>query len=172
MAHTIGFLGYGVPTNGLRNESLLNLVREQPNFGMIKSICIEDDKPSRYLVDLSNRFALCSKSICDRVYHFYETNPSPDIIVSGSSCNLLPLFCKEKKTSLFRGKVWCSMLTSCQDTDALPIRRVHDPEVVGRENRYWVPANHSELVKITSPSDLTYIATVQALSIIQNSISR
>lgn len=88
MAHTVGMLGYGVPTYGLRNESLLNLVREQPNFDMIHSICIEGDKPSCYLTDLSIRFDLCSKRLRDRVYHFYETNPSPDIIV-GFSYHLL-----------------------------------------------------------------------------------
>lgn len=90
MANTAGILGYGVPMNGLRNESLLDLVREQPNFDMIQSICIEDGRPSRYLTDLSIRFALCGKRLRDRVYHFYETNPSPDIIVSFQG---FPLLC-------------------------------------------------------------------------------
>ncbi|ETS79227.1 hypothetical protein PFICI_09080 [Pestalotiopsis fici W106-1] len=75
---TIGFLGYGVPMNGLRNESLLNAVRKQPNFEMIRSICLDEgDRPSRYLEDLATRFALCNERLS--VHHFYETNPSPDI---------------------------------------------------------------------------------------------
>ncbi|RYP03342.1 hypothetical protein DL765_010533 [Monosporascus sp. GIB2] len=119
LAQTIGFLGYGVPKKGLKNDSLLNAVREQPNFQMIKSICLENDKPSRYLEELANRFALCNENI--NAHYFYETNPSPDL----------------------------------RDATALPERRVVDREVVGRENRYWIPRNHSELVKISSPIDET-----------------
>lgn len=80
LVHSAGFLGYGVPMSGLRSESLLNLVREQPNFEMVKSICITDNRPSQYLIDLTSRFALCSQKL--QVRYFYETNPSPDLHVS------------------------------------------------------------------------------------------
>jgi hypothetical protein len=82
-SRTIGFLGYGVPINGLKNETLLNAVKSQPNFEMIRSICLDaDGRPSRYLVDLANRFALCNERMT--IHHFYETNPSSDIWVSSS----------------------------------------------------------------------------------------
>lgn len=127
---TIGFLGYGVPINGLRNESLLNAVKKQPNFELIRSICLEGNRPSRYLKDLATRFALCNERIS--VHHFYETNPSPDI--------------------------W--------DPEAGAQRRVDDQEVIGREDRYWVPRNHSELVKVANRTDFVYTTTVQILSLI------
>ncbi|KAI1388245.1 uncharacterized protein F4822DRAFT_239729 [Hypoxylon trugodes] len=73
-----GFLGYGVPINGLKNETLLNIAQGQPNFEMIKSICIENGRPSRYLNDLAHRFALCSDKM--EVYYFHETNPSADLV--------------------------------------------------------------------------------------------
>ncbi|OTA54878.1 hypothetical protein K449DRAFT_190401 [Hypoxylon sp. EC38] len=130
---SLGFLGYGVPTNGLKNDSLLEVVRGQPNFEMIKSICIEDNRASHYLNDLAKRFPLCEDSLS--IYYFYETNPSDDLL----------------------------------DARAPARRRVDDPEAVDRENTYWIPRNHSELVKISSRSDYTYMITTQVISIILNS---
>ncbi|KAI1106793.1 hypothetical protein F4804DRAFT_299830 [Jackrogersella minutella] len=75
---SIGFLGYGIPINGLKNESLLDVVEGQPNFDMIKSICIEDSRPSRYLNDLASRFSLCKERLS--VHYFYEANPSSDLV--------------------------------------------------------------------------------------------
>lgn len=65
---------------GLQNESLLNAVKKQPNFELIRSICLEGDRPSHYLEDLANRFALCKERLS--IYQFYETNPSQDVWVS------------------------------------------------------------------------------------------
>ncbi|KAI2473479.1 hypothetical protein F4781DRAFT_419537 [Annulohypoxylon bovei var. microspora] len=130
LSSSIGFLGYGVPMNGLKNESLLNLVRGQHNFEMIQSICIENNRPTKYLHNLATRFSLCQDMLS--VYYFHETNPSDDRI----------------------------------DSQASPQRNVDDPGAVGRENNFWVPRNHSELVKFSSRNDEVYTTTKLALSLI------
>ncbi|KAI0469768.1 hypothetical protein GGR56DRAFT_668423 [Xylariaceae sp. FL0804] len=129
-----GFLGYGVPMNGLRNDSLLNFVKGQPNFEMIKSICLEDGRPSPYLKGLADRFDLCSKGL--EVHHFCETNLSADRF----------------------------------DAEAAPQRRVDHPEMVGREKRYWVPRDHSELVKFSGRNDEVYRITKDVLALMMQKI--
>jgi hypothetical protein len=48
----------------------------------------------------------------------------------------------------------------------MPSRRVEHQEVIGRENRYWVSRNHSELVKVPNRADIVYTTTEQVISLI------
>ncbi|KAK8133347.1 hypothetical protein PG984_005359 [Apiospora sp. TS-2023a] len=79
LPYSIGFIGYGVPLNGMRNESLLKLVRNHPNYDMIRHICIESGHASPYLRSLASRFRLCNQDV--DTYYFFETELSADIIV-------------------------------------------------------------------------------------------
>ncbi|KAI0900539.1 hypothetical protein F4806DRAFT_159869 [Annulohypoxylon nitens] len=74
---SIGFLSFGVPSNGLKNESLLEYVRGKPNFELVNSISTKDGKPSDYLEKLAYRFSRC-KNRKLRIHDFLESNPSYD----------------------------------------------------------------------------------------------
>lgn len=74
-----GLLGYGVPMSGLRNDSLLKAVEGHSNHQMIKSISLNGNKPSDYLIELAERFKECSTELPrSRIYYFYETKTSID----------------------------------------------------------------------------------------------
>ncbi|KAK8076839.1 hypothetical protein PG996_003009 [Apiospora saccharicola] len=148
MQYSIGFIGYGVPLNGMRNDSLLKLVKDHPNYDMIRHICTGNDQASPYLASLATRFRLCNQDI--DTHYFFETELSADVIVM--QINGDPPCCTEADLR--------------QDPKGPAQRRVDCPRKIGEYRCYWVPRTHSGLAKVASRDDDVYRMTVDVLKLI------
>ncbi|KAL8766256.1 MAG: hypothetical protein Q9194_006318 [Teloschistes cf. exilis] len=74
-----GFLFFGVPNYGLRNEQLKSIVQGQPNEALIRDITVDDDsEPSSFLRRISSQFSECCKGQYP-VVAFYERKHSPTV---------------------------------------------------------------------------------------------
>jgi len=77
-----GLVGFGIPTIGLNNPSLLAAVKGQPNQALMKQLCLDDKgTPSPYLQKLKLRFEDCLRqriksSTAAEIIYFWETHKS------------------------------------------------------------------------------------------------
>ena len=77
-----GFIFFGVPNLGLRNEQLRSIVRGRPNQRLIDDLVVDKEgEPSNYLNSLADRFADTCKSQY-KVVSFYESKGSATVEVS------------------------------------------------------------------------------------------
>jgi len=80
-----GFIFFGVPNLGLRNEQLRSIVQGRPNKRLIEDLVIDNEgEPSNYLKSLSDRFAHACKNQY-KVVSFFERKESATVEVSVTS---------------------------------------------------------------------------------------
>lgn len=79
-----GFVFFGVPNHGLKNEALQDMARDQPNSPMIRDLMLEEDgHVPQYLTSLHGAFRKAYREIKEmsgqfpKVCVFYETELSP-----------------------------------------------------------------------------------------------
>jgi hypothetical protein len=73
---TSGFLFFGVPHQGMAIESLVPLVRENPNRSLLESL----NKNSALLQRLEKEFSNAFDARCPQIISFYETGESPTAV--------------------------------------------------------------------------------------------
>jgi hypothetical protein len=71
-----GFLFFGVPHQGMAIESLVPLVQDNPNRGLLESL----NKNSALLQRLEKEFSNAFGARCPRIVSFYETERSPTAV--------------------------------------------------------------------------------------------
>lgn len=79
---THGILFFGVPHLGLRNETLTDFVKGQPNRALVESLVVnQDSEPSSYLARITEDFGRYFYGQ-NNVVSFYERAYSPTPVVS------------------------------------------------------------------------------------------
>jgi hypothetical protein len=73
---TSGFLFFGVPHQGMAIESLVPLVKDQPNRSLLESL----NKNSALLQRLEKEFSEAFGARCPQIVSFYETERSPTAV--------------------------------------------------------------------------------------------
>lgn len=82
-----GFLFFGVPHLGMAIESLVPLVKDYPNRGLLESL----NKNSALLQRLEKEFSNAFSAKCPRVISFYETEESPTAVKVNEGIILCPI---------------------------------------------------------------------------------
>ncbi|PQE26720.1 ankyrin repeat-containing protein [Rutstroemia sp. NJR-2017a BVV2] len=124
-----GLVGFGIPIGGLRNPSLIEAVKNQPNKVLIRQLCLDElGTPSDYLKQLKVNFERCCEgkkrvAYAPEILYFWERHYSQP----------------RTRNGIVGDKV----------------RMVEDTETPGARN-LPLNANHSEMVKYRSRSDLLY----------------
>lgn len=82
-----GFIGFGVPINGLDHHELIERAEGKPNEAMMRDICVDKNgKPTYALVQLTRNFETCIKMRNAEVTYFGESAvSSPRMMVRNSS---------------------------------------------------------------------------------------
>lgn len=82
-----GFIGLGVPINGLDHKELIERAEGKPNEAMMRDICVDrHGKVTWPLRQLADAFETCTKAKDAKIKYFGESAvSSPRLIVSKSS---------------------------------------------------------------------------------------
>jgi hypothetical protein len=87
-----GALFFGVPSQGMEIESLIPLVKDQPNEVLLKSLSVESPLLELQCQDFLTHFTDWNP----RIAYFWETVPSPTAIEVGGA-ELLTVFMLTKR---------------------------------------------------------------------------